>query len=203
MQRVVLYFMVGIIFYGCVRKANSVQELLDYSFSQRNGLCKVVQKGDVRIEFVYRPTDLIVAQEIKGRKLSPYGLDSMRSLYKNLDYFLMKIRKKGAEIETYYARYPDKFALVNSYLSSGIAEDVKLIHRLDTISARAAIHTRTFGSNLSTDVLIAFESSLRTKSGSVQMLFIDSMFESGLHAVEFDIVDIKSVPTLDLNNQSL
>jgi hypothetical protein len=198
MQRFIFTALVCACAISCEQEAKSVQEILSYCNDPIHGTHKVIEQGDFKLEIIYRPLELIVAQEINGLSLLPKQIDSVYSLFKGFDYFLLRIGKRGHEIETYYAHDRVKFSQVNNYLAFKIGEDIKLIHKTDTLNTKGVIHTRTFGSSSSTDLLIAFESSLPKRKGSVQLIFNDTMFDTGLHISEFNTSDIRSIPSLDL-----
>jgi hypothetical protein len=192
------YFFVILSFISCNERAQSVHEVIDYCNEPTNGLRADYAIGEYRFEVIYRPVEIIVAQEIKSLSLTGQQIDSVRQLFDGIDYFLLRMQKKGTEVETSFARDPIRFGEVNTYLATKVGRDIKLVHAGDTILAKATIHTRTFGSSQSTDLLIAFESSLISKSGEFEVLFDDKIFGTGLHMFDFEINNIKSIPSLDL-----
>ncbi len=192
------YFFLILSFISCNKEAQSVQELIDYCNQPANGLRSNYVEDEYRFEVIYRPVEIIVLQEVKSLSLMGQQIDSVRQLFNGIDYFLLRMQKKGTEVETSFARDPIRFGEVNTYLATKVGRDIKLVHAGDTILTKATIHTRTFGSSQSTDLLIAFESSLKSKSGEFEVLFDDKIFGTGLHAFDFEINNIKSIPSLDL-----
>lgn len=199
------FLLLILIFSACKERVQSVHQLIDYCNDPANGLCSNHEFGEFRIGVIYRPAEIIIAQEIKS--LSPSHsneqIDSVIKLFKGIDYFLLRLQKQGNEVESSYAKDPLKFRDVNNYLTTKIGDDIRLVYRGDTLRTKGAIHTRTFGSSKSTDVLVAFDSSLKDKSGEFQFIFEDKVFDTGLHVFEFEAGKIKSIPLLDLTKQIL
>ncbi len=190
--------MLLLLFSGCSRTV-SRQELLTYTFDPDHGLYQKLEKDDALIEVIYRPSDLILYQQLKGESRSAAQIDSMKNYYRSLDYFLIRLSRNGKEINIPYAGNPSRFNQVNDYLNFNIGKDVSLVHDKDIIPVLDFIHTRTFGSSPSSDILFAFKSGLTNKSGEVKVLFDDHAFGLGLNQFTFNCNDIKSAPHIDFN----
>ena len=197
----VRFFLVLLLFsfLGC-SKVVSKQELLNYTLDSENGLLKKEEKSNSVVEVLYRPNDLMLLQEIKGRSFDFSQIDSVKKYFQGFSYFLLRLSRNGKEITIPYAANPVKFNQANDYLGFGIGKDVYLVQSRDTIKVQDFIHTRTFGSSPSSDVLFAFKTDLRKKSGQVRFIFNDQQFELGLNEFSFDISDIKSTPSIDLTH---
>jgi hypothetical protein len=176
----------------------STNDLLNYALDPKNGLHQKEEKNGILVEVLYKPTQLIVAQEIKGQSLRLSQVDSIQRYFSEFDYFLLRLSRNGKEIETAFAGDQSKFNEANSYLSFEMAKDVRLIWERDTISTKDFIHTRTFGSSPSSDILFVFKSRLRDRNGSVKFIFDDRLFDSGRSEFDFAVSDIKSIPSITL-----
>ena len=183
---------------GC-KKTATRQELLAYTFEPNNGLCQKEERNSNTIEAIYRPSDLILFQQLNGSTWSSAQIDSLKTYYGRLDYFLLRLSRDGKEITISYAVDPSKFQQVNSYLGFEIGKDVFLVNQSDTIRVLDFIHTRTFGSSPSSDILFAFKSGLKSRSGKVKLVFNDQRFGLGLNEFTFNCSDIKSAPYIDFN----
>ncbi len=194
-QLLLILFLISLL--GC-NKIVSKQELLTYISDPSNGLQKKEQKNGCDIEAVYRPADLIVFQEIKGTSFSSPQIDSMKNYYQEFSYFLLRLSRDGKEITIPYASDPVKFNQVNDYLGFTIGKDVYLIQDHDTVKVHDFIHTRTFGSSPSSDVLFAFKIDLKKRNEQVRLIFDDHQFGLGFNEFLFEARDIKSAPSIDL-----
>src|SRR5258706_7487689 len=97
---------------GC-NKTASRQGLLAYTFDPDHGLYQKLEKDGAIIEVIYRPSDLILYQQLKGEVKSAAQVDSMKSYYRSMDYFLLRLSRNGKEITIPYAGDPSKFNQVN------------------------------------------------------------------------------------------
>jgi hypothetical protein len=199
LKHLVLFF---IVLTSC-KQTVSTNQLLDYTLNPKNGLLKKEKKNGVVLQVLYKPNQLIVAQEIKGRNLRPSQIDSVQSYFNEFDYFLLRLSRNGKEIETGYAADQVKFVQVNNYLSFEIGKNVSLVQDRDTIKVKDFIHTRTFGSSPSSDILFVFKSRLQERRGEVKFIFNDEMFNSGLSEFDFALSNIKSLPIINLIEKPL
>jgi hypothetical protein len=180
------------------QKVVSEQELKAYVLDTKNGLRKETEKNDVTIEVLYRPTELVLAQQLDGvtdqneRRKTIANFDS-------LSYFVLKLSRKGQEIENAYVSDNEKFVHVINYLSSSIGKNIYLVTERDTIHALDAVYARMFGASTATSVMIVFDEKLRARSGDIKFCLNDTELGLGQNEFEFDLSDIKKAPTLNLN----
>src|SRR5258706_15726119 len=86
----VRFFLVLLLFsfLGC-SKVVSKQELLNYTLDSENGLLKKEEKSNSVVEVLYRPNDLMLLQEIKGRSFDFSQIDSVKKYFQGFSYFLL------------------------------------------------------------------------------------------------------------------
>ena len=187
---------------NCSRVVSSKQ-LLQYALDPKNGLYQKANRNGILVEVFYKPHQLIMAQEIKGARWTTSQLDSINKHFSEYDYFVLRLSRNGQEIERSYAGDEAEFNKVNSYLSFEIGNDITLTLSQDTFKVKDFIHTRTFGSGPSSDILFAFKSNLAQSKGTVKFIFDDSQFNSGRNEFDFAISDIKSTPVITLKQEKL
>lgn len=180
---------------SCQAAMLTEEELQQYSLDPENGLLQRIEKQNTVLEMYYKPTDLIVAQELKGvtdvneRKKTAARLDS-------LDYFVLRLSREGKEIETGYARNEEAFNKVIDYLSFNMAPDVFMVCQKDTLTALDVVYARTFGSKDATSVMAVFNSNLKNNKADAKVFFDDPLFGTGLNQFEFRNKDIQKIPNL-------
>jgi len=191
-----IFFM--LVISGCTPDYITLEDLKKYPMEADHGLMQRIEKGNTLLEMYYKPKDLIIAQE-----LAPNATDkekeSVSKTYDSLDYFVLRLSRKGQEIENSYASYPEQFNQVISYLSYYIGPDIYMIHQQDTVPVLDVVYARNFGAIDATNVMAVFKSKLTTQSGKAKVYFNDSRFGTGLNEFVFDTDKIKSIPTIKFN----
>lgn len=180
------------------RSIVSEQELKDYIMDPEHGLCRREAKNGIDMEVVYRPSELVSAQQVAGVTDQKEREKIIRN-FASLTYFIIKLSRNGQEIENAYVSDNDKFLQVTSYLSAGIAQDLYLVNKGDTIRALDAVSTRMFGAATATTVMAIFDTDVKDKDGSLRFCFDDTGLGLGLNEFEFDTDDINKAPTLNLH----
>lgn len=176
----------------------SEQGLRDYVMEPENGLRKHCEKNGIDVEVIYRPTELILAQQLQGLTDQQERIRTIRN-FDSLSYFVVKFSRNGKEVENRYARDPEEFLRVTNYLSSGIAKDICLILSTDTLFALDAVYARMYGAATATSVMAVFDADLKEKSGIITFCLDDTELGIGRNSFDFDLSDIKKAPTLNLN----
>jgi hypothetical protein len=180
------------------RSVVSEQELKDYLMDPEHGLSRHEAKKGIDMEVVYRPSELVAAQQVDGVTDKKEQERIIRN-FDSLAYFILKLSRNGQEIENAYVSDNDKFLQVTSYLSSGIAQDLYLVNKEDTIRALDAVYTRMFGAATATTVMAIFDADVKDWDGSVTFCFDDTGLGLGINEFEFDTNDINKAPTLNLH----
>lgn len=183
---------------GCNKSQISKGELQSYIMDESNGLYKKIEKGTSSIEVIYKPHDLILEQEIEDKVCSAHHVDSIKNKLNELDYFTLKLSTDGKDQTNRYAGDPVRFNRVLDYLSFQIGNDVRLVHKTDTIPVHDFMYFQGYGINNASEILLVFKSGLKQKEGSFQFLYQDDFFQAGLNEFEFQTQSIKDIPQMIL-----
>jgi hypothetical protein len=204
MNRRAPIIVVGFIMFlaGCQQDV-SRQQLIDYTFDPSHGLHKRDTKGNITIEVVYRPSQLIAQQDVRGLTLSSNQVDSIYEYFSGIDYFLLRLSRDSDEIENAYAENHTAFNEISNYLSHGIGENVFLLQGSDTLHATDFIRTQTHGASPSTDILFGFKPGLNDENGDFKFIFNDLRFHTGLNEFDFNISDLRTVSSIHLTDKNL
>src|SRR5260221_6656849 len=100
MSKILVHVLVasfGLLAISCSKDYLTEKELKNYILDEENGLRKSSQHGDFTIDAIYRPSDLLVLQEIGKSKPDSSGLKKLFNKYNSHYYFILSISKKGKE----------------------------------------------------------------------------------------------------------
>lgn len=187
-------FLLMFFFLSCGKEQMSREALNVYVLDASHGLKKTIQKGSITIEVVYRPKDLIIAQEV-GLNDAGLWTETAKRL-DSLDYFILRLSENGKEIESNYAADPSRFTQVTGYLSGAISQDIHLRVEDTTIPVETVAFIPAFGTSTATSMLMVFKSDLLRKDGTASVIFDDKMLGTGYNQFDFDMNHIKDVPLL-------
>lgn len=192
---ILIFFLPG----GCTeRRVVSEQELKEYVMDPENGLRKSSENNGIDIEIMYKPTDLILAQQLDGLTDARERTKTI-SNFTNLSYFVITLSRKGQEIENAFAGDPEKFLRVTNHLASGIAAEIYMLNDTDTLPALDAVYTRMFGAATATSLMAVFDVNLKDQDGELKVCLKDTELGIGQNVFAFDLADIKKAPNLNLN----
>lgn len=180
----------------------SEQDLVDYMLDPSNGLLRSVKEGDLTMEVIYKPTDLVVAQMVKGENFNEMQIDSVRKSLQSYDYFLVRLARSGVEVSRAFSKDPASYSNAIDYLSIEFGNNVKLINAADTVLVEDFIHTNMLG-RTSTDVLVVFKDANLKKHEEFSFLYNDKFFGLGVAEFYFKTNNIKSIPQLDFKTITL
>lgn len=180
---------------SCSTKEMSVAELNRYILEEKNGLIKKISKNGVELEVLFRPSRLVAAQQLTGIT-DVTERHKIKSEFDTLNYFVLHLSRKGAEIENSFVSTPSQFTELIDYLSFGVSRDIYLVIGRDTVRALDAVYARTFGSADATSVIVVFGGGALKKNGDPIFCFDDSVVGTGLTKFPFKKDDLEEVPTL-------
>ena len=180
---------------SCHKGPMSSGELLDYVMDPENKLDYTVNTHGTSMEVYYKPSSIIIDQQIQGERDTTVVNDVRRSLDR-FDYFIFRLERNGMGLENNFAGNPMKFTEVINYLSDRMSVDIQLICGADTIAVSDIAFSQSFGLSRKTDVMLAFDSQLKNRKGSARLVFSDTEFGTGRHEFYFDTDDVRKIPPL-------
>lgn len=197
-MRQLAILLVPMILLSCQERATvTKRELQEYILDPQNGLIKQASRQGIDIEVLYRPTELIIAQQLDGVSDERQRSKEIEG-FKGLSYFILRLSREGKEIENAYAGDPQRFATIVNYLSSALARNIYLVNNGDTITALDVVYTRMFGSATATSVMAVFNTDIKKRAGSLKFCIDDSQLGIGKNEFTFALSDIRNVPKLNL-----
>lgn len=178
--------------FGCKPARLEEQALMAYMQEEENGLVKKATYGAFVISAYYKPTDLIVKQQLQKNTLRE--IDSLRSAYKQYMYFILAIEKDGKDLETSFALNASSFAEKILYLTSAFPENIRLMAGSQQQTLEDYLYTRSYGSGPSQFLLVFKRPAENTFTLTVKG------HELGFGQVDFTFAkaDINNIPPLKL-----
>jgi hypothetical protein len=155
-----LLYLIFVAIVGCKKDYDAEKtELIDYVKNEDNGFAQTKEINGVKINLTYRPTDLMVSQE-----MSNYGsekkinLDSIKNKYKRNIYFVLSYSRDNKEILSTISSSREDFNAVQKTLTFDMLNKVSLINQdKDTIRIIDYNFPRTYGMSRATSLLFIFE----------------------------------------------
>lgn len=192
-------WLVGLL--GCANPSVDEPALRAYVQDPAHGLSHQVEAGPVTVTCTYRPSELLVAQELARTSQPPSAvtLDSLRRAYAGKTYFALSLAQNGVEIENRYLPNEQAFTQALTYLSTGIAADMFLVTLArDSIPALAAIYPRQYGATGRSTVLLVFNTRQLDLREGFHLTFRDRQFDLGTLHFPFAAADWQALPPLNL-----
>jgi hypothetical protein len=190
-MRMMLFVFVGFTLTSCFgSKALDEKQLREYINNEENGLKKTVAYENYTISMTYRPTDLIVKQQMNQN--SQHEIDSLRKIYSKYVYFTMTIEKDGKDLETDFAMNPSQFSSMISYLSAQFGSNISLETEGGREPIKEYVYVRSYGTGPS-NFLLVFD---KPQESDFTILVEGHDIGFGRTTFSFNKSDIEQTPNL-------
>ncbi len=175
------------------------KELWAYLKDTDNKYHIVKSINGVQYELTYKPTDLLVAQELGSQSYTEEKVLSTRGKYQKYLYFQLSISANGEEILNQKAGDRAQFGAMVNQLVFKMDEKVNLItQERDTLPLMDYVTPRMYGMGKSTDLLLVYERDQKLLNQEyLQFTLQDIGFGSGEVTFKLNTKNIKSQPTLN------
>lgn len=152
------FFILLFVFFGCNGLPDNLEELKEYVANPNNGYIVDKEVNEVQIKAMFRPTKLMVLQELENYDaVGNREKDSLFKKYNSAYYFLLSFQKDNNEILTSVAGSREEFNNLQNNLTFKMNELVFLTNGKDTLNMIDFISPRTYGMSKSTNVLMVFK----------------------------------------------
>jgi hypothetical protein len=176
---------------SCQKEQVSYSELLTYIKDKDNRLNKTDSAGGVVYNLEYRPTDLLVWQELGDQPVSSQTVDSIRFSYGKFHYYLLNISVGNQNL--FRASSREQFSSLLNEVSFNMQEHVFCItDKQDTIQLADFNAPRLYELGSQTKVLLAFERGNKEKHIHVCLTGFDKNRITFIYKIE----DINRVPLI-------
>lgn len=152
------YFLIVLLVFisSCNKAFDTQEEMNDYIKEENNGYNYKKTIAGVDYVLQYRPTDLLVKQEL-GEGKNPVLVDKLRKQYGQYLYFNLSMSKNNQELLNGVAQDKAKFGQMVNELAFGMEEKLHLYTPTkDTLALSDFIYPRMYGMSNSTSIMIVY-----------------------------------------------
>ena len=152
------YFLIVLLVFisSCTQTFDTAEEMSAYIKDEDNGYSYKKTVADVDYVLQYRPTDLLVKQEL-GEGKNPALVDKLRKQYGQYLYFNLSMSKNNQELLNGVAQDKAKFGQMVNELAFGMEEKLHLYTPTkDTLALADFIYPRMYGMSNSTSIMIVY-----------------------------------------------
>ena len=155
------------------------QELLEYIKDPDNGYYQTKTINGVTFSLLYKPTDLLVSQEISDNPTRK-EIDSLRGIYGKYAYYNLSMSKNNKELLSHKAGNRQDFGKLVNTLAFDLERNIFLLNqKKDTIHLSDYIYPRKYGMTNSTSLLLAYSKKEIDASEQINFLIKDLGFNTG------------------------
>lgn len=135
---------------------NTSDELTEYITADDSEYLVSKVVNGVDFSMLYRPTDLLVFQEL-GTGYTPEEVDSLRSKYGSYLYFNLSMSKNNQELLNGLAADRNRFGAMVNTLAFGMEDKLNLITAArDTVALADYVYPRMYGMSRSTTMMLVY-----------------------------------------------
>lgn len=180
---------------------NSEAELWAFVRNTDNGYHYEKKVGSVSYSLTYRPTDVLVKQEL-GNSYTERDVDSLRKKYQQYLYFNLSMSNNGRELLNSKARNRNDFGAMVNQLAFGMADKVHLIsQKRDTIPVVDYVYPRMYGMSNSTSLLFVYPKDQKLFSGEFFHITVEDLgLATGEVGFKIPIKKLQQEPRLRFKN---
>lgn len=184
---------------SCVDRTFETEEALwSYLKDEDNGYLQTKAVNGVVYSLLYKPTDLIVSQGLRGQR-DEQQIDSLRSHYKNYIYFTLSMSRNNQELLNGVVGDRNRFGAMVSDLAFGMSEKVHLFtEKRDTISMLDYVYPRMYGMSRNTSMLLVYPREEIEKAEEINLVIEDLGFGTGEVTLSQEVKLMTEQPNLKL-----
>lgn len=191
-----LTFMTILSSLACTPEYLDKQALNDYLLEESNGLSKEKSQGDLKLKVTYRPTDLLIEQEL-GKNYEEKEISTLRKKYEPYAYFMVKMESGGQDALYSSSAGQGDFSAKLQTLSFRMGDYVNLTTSAqDTIPVADYAFPRTFGIAKSTNLMFVFNREKMKDQDWVSFNLNEFGLKAGDQRFRFKLSDLNKVPKL-------
>ncbi len=169
--------------------------------SPENDLTKEAGIDGYQVQLTYRPTDLLVHQELDGGPYDTAEVSGLREKYGRYYYFILSLSRDSKEALHQLDGGMGQYSALVQTLSFRMREYVTLTTSArDTIPVADFMLNRTFGLSQSTDLLFVFAREKARNDEWVQFNLDEFGLGVGNQRFRFRREDLDNVPPLKFTN---
>lgn len=187
------------LFLSCSNKYRTDKvTLIEYIKNEENGLTHEVILGPNNYRVTYRPTELILEQELKAN--ASCNRDSLFEVYADCRYFVLSLKHDSLEI---FGRRYNNFEELLKRISFNMSDYVTMVDQKsgDVFYLSDYVYPRMYNSTSSTSILLCFKDPRLTTTKDLTLHVKDFLSEAQQQEIlnfNFLKTHIDNIPTLQL-----
>ena len=176
-------------------------EYAAYLADPAHGLTHQLEATGTTVTCTYRPTDLLVLQELASVPTPDVpARDSLARAYADKTYCTLTLARPGGEFESQFVTNPAAYQQVLTYLNTGIAADAFLATTPhDSVAAVASMYVRQFGTTGHSTVLLVFDTHRLSLQQGFHLTLRGQPLGLGTLRFPFSASDLAALPPLRFN----
>lgn len=182
----------------------SQEALLEYLNKNSSGYLQQKTVNGVDYSLMYRPTDVLVAQELGTKLVSQAQIDSLRTRYGKRLYFNLSMSKQGYELLSVIPKNQNEFGAMVNQLAFGMEDKIHLFtQQKDTIPLLDFIYPRMYGMSKATTMMFVFPKTEASLEGEhLNFTIQDLGLETGEVRFKIPIEQIKQSPQISFKTST-
>ena len=159
MHKSLLLGFLGILIIGCQghKTFNTEDDLTMYLHEESNGYTQHKTINGVEYTLLYRPTDLLVKQELGDASATETQVQTSREKYNKYLYFNLSMSKNNKELLSVAPKHQNEFGAMVNQLAFGMDQKVHLFTQSkDTLEMADFIYPRMYGMSRATTIMFVF-----------------------------------------------
>ncbi|MEC7265413.1 MAG: hypothetical protein VXW38_16855 [Bacteroidota bacterium] len=199
---IVILVLLPLLFVNCRQNTfNSEEELWSYVKDANNGYHYEKVIGNVVYTLTFRPTDVLVQQEL-GDFYTEKKVDSLREKYGNYLYFNLGMSANGQELLNSAVDDRNAFGSMVNQLAFGMEQRIHLIsQKRDTVPLADYIYPRMYGMSNSTNMLLVYPKDQELLKGDYFHFTIEDLgFSTGEVGFKIPTKKLNQEPKLNFKN---
>ena len=182
---------------SCKHNPQSIMELEQYVMDEASGLIQSTQYGPVRMQMIYRPTDLLVAHDLSSiSEADNSKAQTIRERYNPYLYFVLDIEQEEQNV-LYKRNNQQEFSQLLQNLSFRMGNYVQMTtSEHDTIPLTDFAYPRLYHYGGSTQVMLVFDRDKLQQDEWIQLTLKDIGLGTGRQHFRFQMKDIDNTPNL-------
>lgn len=151
------FFIVVVFIIGCSTKTFSNKEdLWKYLRDEDNGYLQTKKVNGYEFSILYKPTDLLVEQELDD-SITPEKIMQLRDKYKKYLYLVLSISKNNKELLSVTPKNRQEFGAMVNELAFGMGNKVHLYtQKKDTLELLDYNYPRMYGMSRATTMMFVY-----------------------------------------------
>lgn len=195
-----IYFALLISLLGCSPPEYlTAEELNKFILDSENGLVQKTELNGYAVEVMYRPTDLLVQQEIGDDVVNETQLKALKNKYNSYYYFIVNLSKNNKEalqVDGAFGQYSELVETLSFRMNAYVNMTTS---KQDTIPTADFILNRTYGLSNATSLLFVFNKEKAKDADWVQFNLNEFGLGIGNQRFRFKTKDLEDVPNIDFH----